>query len=76
MSKSCIRCAAEGREIELTRNDEPIGVGVLCDSCFGKALERYYELQRQFNELIAAGVSNEKANEIMIARIENQVDQA
>jgi hypothetical protein len=43
---------------------------LLCVSCFDAEMIGFRELQRQFQELIDAGVSRKDANLTMIARID------
>lgn len=68
---ACRKCGStETRVVEIVKNDEVVAEGELCDGCFGKALDGAAKLRRQFEMLLANGVSRERANEIMIARIQ------
>jgi hypothetical protein len=67
----CCKCGRDtGHTVELTRIVSAIRP--LCEPCFDVAMEGFREHQRQFEELLAAGVSRHEANRIMIARIDGE----
>jgi len=72
----CGRCGDPGREIELVRDGTVVGAGALCDVCFAAAAAGADELRRQFEELLAAGIPRDMANDIMIARVTGEAAQA
>lgn len=69
MSAPCVGCGADTSNILEIRgriNDDRY----VCAACISPALAEFWELQRQFDEMISAGVSREQANRIMIDRID------
>ncbi len=68
---SCRRCGAETRhDVEFTGLID--GTIPMCDSCFDGAMVVLSETRRQFNELIAGGMTRDQANTVMIARIDGE----
>lgn len=70
--KACQKC---GEPTELTLKMRIIGEDVdvpLCEDCEDESLKGFRECQRQFQFLIDNGVSNERANAIMIRRIDEK----
>jgi hypothetical protein len=69
MSAPCLKCGAptESR-VEFTGLLE--GDIFMCDACSTPAMDELDEHRRQFEELLAAGVPRDRANAIMIDRIE------
>lgn len=69
MSAPCLKCGtATEHRVEFTGAlDAEV---VMCVSCFDPALAEFQERRRQFQELIDAGVPRDRANAIMIERIE------
>lgn len=70
MSAPCMKCGA------LTDNQIEFagllsGTLFMCEPCLGPSMAEFRERQRQFRELVDAGVSRQAANAIMIARIES-----
>lgn len=69
----CRKCGKWTKhKVELASNDVPVLVGRLCNACFEDALDRLYELRKEFEALLAEGIDRERANEIMIDRIEER----
>lgn len=75
MTAPCIKCGAPGKLIEVIMGDKVIISHFSCQPCFDNAFAELEENRRQFNELIAAGVSREEANKIMCARINEEAVQ-
>jgi hypothetical protein len=69
MSAPCLRCGDETENV-VTLTGLLEGKHYACGPCFDVAFASLEENRRQFEELIAAGVPRDKANEIMIARID------
>lgn len=68
----CIKCGESGVEIVIERDDEMVASNFMCDGCFGAAMEDFAVKRRQFEMLLANGVSRKRANEIMIERMEHK----
>lgn len=65
----CIKCGRDtGHTVELTGLVSALQS--VCEPCFDAFMVGFEERQRQFAELIAAGVPRDEANRIMIARID------
>lgn len=69
---TCLTCGKPARPITVERDGIDVASGFLCDPCFDAALAGAAEWRRQFDELIAAGVSNADANRTIIARMNAQ----
>lgn len=69
---TCVKChRVTGHRVELAApNDEVIAIGRICPGCFEYAKREAAELQKDFEALLAAGVSRDRANEILIEQIE------
>lgn len=69
MAAPCLKC---GRSTDHTVEFSGLMEGSVfaCRSCFDGDLEEFRERQRQFQELIDAGVPRASANMIMIGRID------
>jgi hypothetical protein len=73
MSAPCLGCGTPTDEIvTLVLPDSEELKHYTCDPCFQKAYAGLLEKRKQFDELIATGVSNTDANKIMIARIDSE----
>lgn len=72
----CFKCAAPGTGIELMKDGVSIGERTMCDACFAGSCRRFELARQEFAALIAAGVSNEEANRIMISKIEKRSNEA
>ena len=70
MSAPCIQCGEPGEEVVVESAMGEVGRGFMCDPCLAVAEVEFAELGRQFDELVAAGVPKDRANAIMIARME------
>lgn len=70
--KYCHVCAEPGKSIDIAAGESVVVSGSLCDPCFDQAMVEFRELQREFASLIEAGVSNEMANQIMIAKLDSK----
>lgn len=70
MSAPCIHCGEPCNEVVVENALGEVACGWMCDPCLAVAEVEFAELRRQFDELVAAGVSPEQANAIMIARME------
>jgi hypothetical protein len=69
MSAPCMKCgAATESRVEFTGLLE--GDIFMCDECFAPAMAELDEHRRQFEDLLASGVPRDRANAIMIDRIE------
>lgn len=69
MTAPCLKCgAATPSRVEFTGLLS--GEVFMCDACFGPALEEMAQLRAQFEEMLAVGVPRDRANAIMINRIE------
>ena len=69
MSAPCLKCGiGTGRRVEFAGLLE--AEVFMCNACFMDAMAEMDEHRRQFDELIAAGVPRDRANAIMIDRIE------
>lgn len=70
---TCYRCTAPGAEpVVVTRDAIEVAAGALCDSCFADASEEAAMLREEFEGLIAAGVSREEADRLMICKIDGK----
>lgn len=69
MIAPCLKCGTPTEHhIELTG---ALAAEVfMCDGCFTPAMAGFEECRRQFQELLDAGVPRDRANAIMIERIE------
>ena len=65
---TCLTCGKPARPIAVARDGAEVASGFLCDPCLDAALAGAAEWRRQFNDLIASGVSNADANRTIIAR--------
>lgn len=71
MSAPCLGCGStDSFMVTLGLSDGGELQHYSCDPCYQKAHAELTEARRQFDELIAAGVSREEANKMMIARLE------
>lgn len=70
MSAPCVQCGQPGHEVVVESAAGEVGRGWMCDPCLAVAEVEFAEIRRQFNELVAAGVPRDRANAIMIARME------
>ena len=73
---ACVRCAAPGKTVELERDGKVEITVTMCDACFASLLAGADELDREFKELVAAGIPRETASAILIAKIEGRQGQA
>lgn len=65
----CLKCGTPTtHRVEFTGLIE--GDVFMCTECYDLAFSEIEEKRRQFEALIAAGVPRDKANQIMIARME------
>lgn len=62
-------CGRDAGQVDVQRDGATIVTGWMCDGCFTDALADMDVKRTQFEALIAAGVPRDKANEIMIARM-------
>lgn len=69
---TCLTCGKPARPITVERDGAEVASGFLCDPCLDAALAGAAKWRRQFDELIAAGVSNADANRTIIARMNAQ----
>lgn len=69
MSAPCLKCGAQTSERVEFAGLLEVAV-FMCDACFMVAIAEMDVLRHQFDELIAAGVPRDRANAIMIDRIE------
>lgn len=69
---TCLTCGKPARPITVERDGVDVASGFLCDPCLDAALAGAAEWRRQFDELIASGVSNADANRTIIARMNAQ----
>lgn len=69
LDEPCSCGCTRGQRIEVAKDDKVIATGVLCDDCFGEALDGAARWRREFNDLIASGVGNAEANREIIARM-------
>jgi hypothetical protein len=70
---SCRKCwAPQAHPVELAKGGEVFAIADICDGCFDRALAGYDVMRAQFDELIAAGVPRDMANDIMCARIQGE----
>lgn len=69
MTAPCLKCGSDTESrVEFTGLlDADV---FMCDPCFLAAMAGFEEHRRQFDELIEAGVPRDRANAIMIDRIE------
>ena len=71
---ACRACGAETSEmVEFVGLIE--ATVSMCDACYDKAVDEFAERRRQFEELIAGGMTREQANAVMIARIDGEAPQ-
>lgn len=63
------KCGQTAKPIELVKDGAVVDVGYMCDPCFDQALAGLEVWRSQFNDLIAAGCPRDKANTIVIARM-------
>lgn len=75
ISSPCLKCGAPAGLVEVQFADGSLGHHLACQKCFDEARADLEEKRRQFDELIAAGVSRSDANDIMIARIRGETTQ-
>lgn len=69
----CHKCgAAAGNETVIERSGVEVGRGWLCDPCLDRAHAIADENASIFESLLAAGVPRDKANEMMIARLDGR----
>lgn len=64
--------APHARHIHLEFRGLEVGTGYLCNRCLEKAMAEAEVRRGQFEQLLAAGVSREDANKIMIDRIDGK----
>ena len=71
MSAPCLKCGAatEHRVEFIGALDAEV---FMCIGCFEPAIAKFQEHRRQFQELIDAGVPRDRANAIMIERIDGE----
>lgn len=69
---TCRRCGEPGTETIVTREGIEMGRGILCDPCLAQAVAIADDNREIFESLIASGVTRERANEMMIARLYGQ----
>ncbi len=66
---TCLTCGKPARSVTVSRDECEVASGFLCDPCLDAALAGAAMWRAQFDELIAAGVSNADANRTIIARM-------
>lgn len=68
---ACRGCGKESTtDLEVVKDEAVVVTASLCDACYQEAIDGFKECQRQFQFLVDNGVSRERANEIMIERID------
>lgn len=68
MSAPCRKCGTPCDRTSVVFRGVEVAGGFLCEQCLDAAHAEMAELRVQFEALLAAGVSREEANRIMIAR--------
>lgn len=68
----CRRCGEPGFETVIAVDGAEMARGILCDPCMTTMIAAAEENRGIFQELLASGVSRERANELMIARLDGQ----
>lgn len=73
MPGSCRRCGARAcPEVELERDGVIVASGHLCELCFAYACATADEHNQVFEAMITAGLSRDRANDLMIERLEGK----
>jgi hypothetical protein len=74
VSAPCLKCGAEtDHVVEFTGKIE--GEVFMCDPCLGPAMSEIDQLRAQFDELLSFGVPRDRANAIMIDRIQCGIEE-
>jgi hypothetical protein len=68
MSAPCRKCGTQCDRTSLVFRGIEVGSGYLCETCLDAAHAEMAVAREQFEALLAAGISREEANRIMIAR--------
>ncbi len=68
----CRRCGNDGEEYTLALKGEAVGTTIACLDCVNETEEEIVELRKFFDAMVASGMSEQKANERMIAMNENE----
>lgn len=69
----CYQCRdLTATPIDIAKDGEIILSGALCERCLAVALNEMAEHRREFEALLAAGVSRSDANDMMIAKIDGK----
>ena len=68
---TCRRCGAPAAIVEIACEQRVIS-GALCDACRTNALDELALLRTEFEGLVAAGLSREEANRMMIRKIDGK----
>lgn len=69
MTAPCLKCGAATENLQEFAGQIAAEI-FMCPSCFDTDMADFDEDRRRFEELIAAGVPRDRANAIMIDRIE------
>jgi len=70
---ACALCGDEpAQEVEVLHQGTPLMKLELCEPCLARSREHQAEQRREFEALLAGGLTREQANAVMIARGEGQ----
>lgn len=70
---TCQRCGgADGSTITIVHCNTAIARGALCEPCLAIANEDTAKLREEFDALLEVGVSRERANQLMIAKLDGK----
>lgn len=65
----CQRCRSEdGQQVTMFANGQVLGQSMLCDDCLADCKDFMADKERQFVELVNAGIDRDDANAIIVAR--------